>query len=133
MRRYTIRPRKKKFPGLNDYVKSCRGGWKSGNGTIHEAEHEIIKSLHDLKPLKTPVTLYYYFFEPDRRRDKDNISGFFHKVFQDSLVKAKLLQNDGWNEIEGFSDYFKTDKNDPRIEIIILEKGDQKNELEFRH
>lgn len=124
MRHYTIRPKKKKFPGLNDYVKDCRGNWTIGNRTIRTAENEIIQSLHDRKPLRYPITLAYYFFEPDRRRDKDNISGFFHKVFQDSLVKAKLLPNDGWNEIINFSDYFDTDKNDPRIEIFIFE-GDE--------
>lgn len=115
-----------RFPGLNEYVKANRSGPHVGNQIIYKSEKVIIgelqKQCRDI--LIPPVTLCYTFYEPNKRRDKDNIAGFFHKVFQDSLVKAGLLENDGWEFIEGFHDYFEVDKGEPRIEVKIIEGGD---------
>ena len=70
--------------------------------------------------ITSPVELTFHFFEKDRRRDKDNISGYAHKVIQDSLVKAKVLKNDGWNEIESYKDYFSVDSKRPRVEVMLI-------------
>jgi len=32
-----------------------------------------------------------------------------------------VLKNDGWNDIEGFSDEFFVDKQNPRVEVEISE------------
>lgn len=117
---------KGRFPGINQYVQDCRNNKYGGNKAIRDSERVIIKELQEQcnDILTPPVTLCYTFYEPNKRRDKDNISGFFHKVFQDSLVKAELLDNDGWDYIEGFHDYFEVDKKNPRIEIKIIEGSD---------
>ena len=65
--------------------------------------------------------LHYRFFEPTRRRDKDNIAAFAHKTIQDSLVKEDIIANDGWDYVEGFVDVFSVDKKNPRIEVVIIE------------
>lgn len=70
---------------------------------------------------KRRIFIEYNFFEPDTRRDKDNISGYFHKVFQDALVQAGCIPDDGWKVIRGFTDYFEVDRGNPRIEIVIEE------------
>ncbi len=68
------------------------------------------------------MTMRYTWYERSRRRDKDNISAFGRKVIQDSLVRElHVLQNDGWSNIEGFSDRFRVDKARPRVEIEIVE------------
>jgi len=74
----------------------------------------------------SPVFLVYHFYEPNRRRDKDNISAFAHKVIQDALVHLKVIKNDGWNDIAGYIDLFDVDENNPRIEV------DFKDENEWR-
>ena len=115
-----------RFPGINDYVNACRRNQYAGAQAIKSSEKVIRealeKQIRDL--LIPPVTIVYTFYEPNKRRDKDNISGFFHKVFQDSLVKSGLLPDDSWDFISGFHDYFEVDRGEPRIEIKILEKGD---------
>ena len=63
----------------------------------------------------------YHWYEPNRRRDKDNVSSFGRKVIQDALVRAKILRNDGWNDIEGFQDEFEVDKRNPRIVVELTE------------
>ena len=67
------------------------------------------------------VFIEFTFFSSDRKHDPDNISGYFHKVFMDALVQAGILENDGWKQIKGMSDYFEVDKKYPRIEVRIEE------------
>ena len=67
------------------------------------------------------IFIEYNFFEPNTRRDKDNISGYFHKIFQDALVECGCIPDDGWKYIKGMTDYFDVDARNPRIEIVIEE------------
>lgn len=73
--------------------------------------------------IHNPVFIRYCFYEPNRKRDLDNIAGVAHKFVQDSLVKCGVLENDGWDNIIGFSDQFFLDRINPRIEIVIQEEG----------
>ena len=52
-------------------------------------------------------------------------STFGRKDIQDTLVKMGALKNDGWENIEGFSDSFAVDKGKPRIEIEIEQSGEK--------
>ena len=61
----------------------------------------------------------YRWYEPDGRRDLDNISSFGRKAIQDALVETHVLKNDGWKEIICFKDEFYVDRNNPRIEVEI--------------
>lgn len=63
----------------------------------------------------------YTWYEPNKRRDKDNISSFGRKVIQDALVQCGVLEGDGWKHVAGFSDRFEVDKTNPRIEVLIRE------------
>lgn len=49
------------------------------------------------------------------------MSSFGRKVIQDALVRAGVLKNDGWAQIEGFSDEFRVDEKHPRVEVEICE------------
>lgn len=79
---------------------------------------EIYRQLGRLR-IQRPVYMRYRWYEPNRRRDLDNISSFGRKVIQDALVKTHVLQNNGWNEIIGFRDDFYIDKENPRVEVEI--------------
>lgn len=113
-----------KLPGLNELIDAERRHRQAGAKLKRDAERivrmYIRQQFRGYKP-KTPVTLYYYYYEPNRRRDLDNIAGFAHKVIQDSLVKEGILANDGWEHIKGFFDSFSVDKQFPRIEVEIVE------------
>jgi len=56
----------------------------------------------------------------DKRKDPDNISGGI-KFLMDGLVKAKVLDNDGWSEVGNITHRFEVDKAKPRIEVKIYE------------
>ena len=119
------------LPGLNDYLKAerkftRRGGsaHSVGNDMKQESQMLICNAIRlKLKRLKIqrPVHISYRFYEPNRRRDLDNIAGVAHKFIQDSLVRCGVLENDGWDQITGFSDAFFVDRHNPRIEITIRE------------
>ena len=59
----------------------------------------------------------------NRYKSRDNIAAG-RKFVQDALVRCKVLQNDGWKGIAGFSDDLAVDKARPRVEIEIIEMDD---------
>ena len=116
-----------RLPGLNEYIDAERVNKYKAAQLKREAETLVIlsarRSLHGWKA-KGPVMMYYFWVEKDRRRDKDNISGYGRKVIQDALVRAGYLKGDGWAHIAGFADDFSVDKKKPRIEVVLEEVQD---------
>lgn len=116
-----------RLPGLNEYIDAERNNRFRAAKLKSEAERLVMcairKTLRGWRA-KGPVSMRYTWYELNRRRDKDNISGYGRKVIQDALVKGGYLQNDGWAQIEAFSDAFAVDKNHPRIEVEIWEAGE---------
>ena len=100
------------FPGMNEFITENRRNPYSGNRMkrknqdIIKQNLEVWKWKNKVRKLEPPVYISYTFHERNRRRDLDNISGFFHKVFQDALVDSGLLNDDGWKDIAGFRDNF---------------------------
>ena len=113
-----------RLPGLNELIAAERTHRQKGAALKKQSEslirYYIRQQLRGYKP-KTPITLYYYFYEKNRKRDKDNISAYAHKVIQDSLVKEGIIENDGWDYVKEFYDRFYIDKSFPRIEVEIVE------------
>ena len=124
---YAPQPEAGKYPGsllgLNELIEAERANRYKGAQLKKDAERricaEIRRQLHGVH-IRRPVMMRYLWVEPDRRRDRDNITGG-RKFVQDALVRCKVLQNDGWKEIIGFSDDWAVDKARPRVEIEIIE------------
>ena len=112
------------LPGLNDFIEANRRNYHAGAKLKKEAQYVVeVSARKSLKRWKAsgPVFMHYVWFEPNKKRDKDNISGGGRKIIQDALVSAGYLKNDGWSDIIGFSDEFQVDKKAPRIEVTIEE------------
>jgi Holliday junction resolvase RusA-like endonuclease len=114
------------LPGLNEYIAAERGGGGKYRAAAMKRDAEQLVGLCARSQLRgvqfsAPVTMHYTWYEPNRRRDKDNIS-FARKFIQDALVKAGILPGDGWACIEGFSDAFAVDPSNPRICVTITNK-----------
>lgn len=120
---------------LNDYLKAERVMIRGRNGKIttkgnnlkHDTQDKIIipQIRRDLKSLRIrnkAVRLNYTFYEPNKKRDLDNIAAFAMKVIQDSLVLCGVLENDGWKQIAGFTCDFNVDAKNPRIVVEIVEE-----------
>lgn len=113
-----------KLPGLNEYIDAERTSrYKAASLKAQAEQLVMVYARSDLKRwrAKGPVYMRYTWYETNRRRDKDNVSGYGRKVIQDALVKLGYLRGDGWAHIVGFSDAFVVDKSRPRIEVEIEE------------
>lgn len=111
-----------RLDNLNDYIAACRTNQYKGSTVKHRNEEKVLCAIYEQLGrlrIQKPVYMRYTWFEKNRRRDLDNISSFGRKVIQDALVEAKILKNDGWKEITGFSDRFAVDSENPRIEVEI--------------
>lgn len=112
---------------LNDYITADRTN--RYKGAAMKARNEALVKVTIKQQMRSirierPVYMEYTWYERNKRRDLDNISSFGRKVIQDALVQTRVLVNDGWNEIVGFSDQFYVDAANPRIEVLIREVGD---------
>ena len=115
------------FPSLNEFIdgnRRSKGRWNKGNQMKQRDQNIIctyirqqLRKVH----IDKPVYLEYTYYCKNKKRDLDNISGYFHKVFQDALVHCGIIHNDSWRYIVGFSDQFFVDNKNPRIEIVICE------------
>lgn len=115
------------FPSLNEFIDANRrskGRWNKGNQMKQRDQNIIctyirqqLRKVH----IDKPVYLKYTYYCKNKKKDLDNISGYFHKVFQDALVHCGVIHNDSWQYIFGFSDQFFVDNKSPRIEVIIQE------------
>ena len=114
-----------KLNNLNDYIKAMNRNRYEGSDLKSKNEAKVMQEIYSqfgrLRITK-PVRMQYTWYEPNKQRDKDNISSFGRKVIQDALVKTKVLQNDGWKNVIGFSDEFDVDTKNPRIEVLIEEE-----------
>ena len=111
------------FHGLNEFIDAnriSRGRWNKGNSMKQEDQKLIAAQLPRYHTEK-PVWITYRYYCPNRKKDLDNISGYFHKIFQDAMVARRIIPNDNWKYIKGFSDEFFLDRGDPRIEVEVKE------------
>lgn len=112
------------LPGLNEFINENRRNYHAGAKLKKETQYLVVTAARKcLKRWRAerPVWMHYTWIEPNRKRDKDNIAAGGRKIIQDALVEAGYLKNDGWNDIAGFSDEFRIDRKDPRIEVDIEE------------
>lgn len=113
-----------RLDNMNDYTSACRTNQYKGAKLKQKNENVVKQAIYEQLGrlrIKNPVRMLYRWYEPNKRRDMDNISAFGRKVIQDALVETRVLQDDGWRYVKGFQDEFYVDKGNPRIEIEIIE------------
>ena len=113
-----------KLDNLNDYITACRTNQYKGAKVKHKNENRVIQAIYEQLGrlrIKKPVYMTYTWYEPNKRRDLDNVSSFGRKVIQDALVETRVLENDGLKNIVGFQDNFYIDADNPRVEVVIRE------------
>lgn len=111
-------------------------GYNQLNGGRHWAIRRDIKqramgtvSLYarraHLKKITSPVMISMTCYEPNRRRDEDNVIAGAYKVILDALQQEHLLPNDSRWWVKMGTVRVETDKDCPRIEVEIREREDQ--------
>lgn len=116
----------RRLNGLNEYIDAERTNKHAAAKMKREDMDTVLwacKACLRGWKARGPVRMHYRWYEPNQKRDMDNISSYGRKVIQDALVKGGYLENDGWKQIIGFDDEFYVDKKLPRIEVEIEEEG----------
>lgn len=115
----------RRLPGLNEYTDANRASRQKGAKMKRENQELVmwyiaqqLRQIH----IEKPVFLLFTFYEPNRMRDRDNVSSFARKIIQDALVKFGTLQDDGWAHVTGYMDRFHVDKENPRIVVEFIEQ-----------
>lgn len=106
---------------LNTYVRAERGNKYAGASLKEKDTNRVYWECKSqkLKPINVPVRVECMWFCKNKKKDKDNTS-FAKKGILDGLVKAGVLENDGWDQIVGFQDSFAVDKKNPRVEVDLI-------------
>lgn len=107
---------------LNNFINSQRAN-RFGGAALKKKNTQKCASYFapiKAKKLKFPLTIHFYWYAPNKRKDPDNLA-FAKKFILDGMQEAGLIKNDGWNEIKGFIDTFEIDKENPRIEVELEE------------
>ena len=110
---------------LNNFIDKQRanrlGGASAKKQETDKCAIHIRQAMNQgLRVDKLPVHLNISWYMKNKRKDKDNIA-FAKKFILDGMIQARLIRNDGWKEISGFTDEFHVDKNNPRVEVTIYE------------
>lgn len=109
------------MPGLNDYSDAERRHRQIA-AKMKDAETNRVAwvAKTQLPVFTKPIHLTITYREKNRKRDKDNIA-FAKKFILDGLVTAGRIANDGWKQIDGWSEGFVVDAKDPGITVVIKE------------
>lgn len=115
---------KDRLPSANEYIDAQRrnrfAGAKLKKDSQAIVEAAIRVQLAGVR-IKGPVRIDYSFYEPNAKRDIDNVFSFAAKVVQDALVSMGVLENDSQKHVKAFSAKFKVDKEYPHIVVMITE------------
>lgn len=111
-----------RLPGLNEIIDAA----KQGKGKyqpyalMKEEYTNSIAWLAKKLPAYEKVALIITWYEPDRRRDPDNIMAG-QKFILDGMVQAGTIPNDSQKYISGIIHRFRVDKQNPRVEVEIID------------
>lgn len=115
-----------RLPNLNEYTRANRHNRFAGGSMKKNTEQQILECIHKAVEEGTlaridnyPVHINYKWYEPNNRRDADNVS-FAKKFIQDALVTAGILEDDSRKFVKSFSDTVETDKDNPRVEVELI-------------
>lgn len=117
-----------RLPGLNEIIAAA----KEHFGSYANMKDEYTASIAWLAkklPNFEKVALIITWYEPNSRRDPDNIMAG-QKFILDGMVAAGTIPNDSQKHIKGIVHRFRVDRKDPRVEVEIIDTEKASGEFE---
>lgn len=121
-----------RLPGLNDIIdaaKQGRGKYQPYNDMKLEYTSAVAWLARKL-PKYEKIELVITWYEPDKRRDPDNIMAG-QKFICDGLVQAGIIPDDSQRYIHGIVHKFRVDPENPRVKVEVIDVKKQKAAGEF--
>lgn len=111
-----------RLPGYNELHKA---NWQQSRRIKQEGMNRVIAAARwdKLRPVQQyPVAIEIFCYEPNARRDPDNVTSGAQKVILDALQQMGVLQGDGRKYIATLTcPRPVVDREAPRVETIIQE------------
>jgi Holliday junction resolvase RusA-like endonuclease len=111
-----------KLPSYNDLNK---GHWSQCAKVKSEAMRTVgwIINAYHLRPVAGKVTVTIRCYEPNAKRDDDNVTSGAAKVILDALKNKGIIKNDGQRYVRCVKCPTMIDRENPRVEVEIEEAG----------
>lgn len=112
-----------RLPGYNELKARC---WQEAARRKAEAMREVqlAAMIARIRPVRSQVTVTISCYEPNARRDVDNVTSGAGKVILDALQESGILQGDGRKYVAQVAyPPVAVDRKNPRVEISIEEDG----------
>lgn len=106
-------------PRTKRYTNSVK---TSNDRTCLKAIKKCLPSVHIDKPIRCT----YHIYTADKRHDRSNLYSAIEKSFLDALQIAKVIRNDGWDDVLDSVFHTEVDKENPRVVVEIEVLGKEK-------
>ena len=113
-----------RLPGANEFINA---GYKNrfyANNLKSATEKRVVEAAekYGCPRFEKPVKIGFVWFEPNGRKDCDNVA-FAKKFVQDGLVKAGVLKDDSRKYVAGYlGEDFPIDKDNPRVVVLLTDE-----------
>ena len=108
-----------RLPGLNEIIDAAKSHFGE-YASMKETYTNMVGWLAKKLPTYEKVALIITWYEPNRRRDIDNIMAG-QKFILDGLVQAGTIPNDSQRYIAGILHKFSVNAENPRIEVEVVD------------
>jgi hypothetical protein len=112
---------------LGKKLKKQNFAWSKYNDIKKEWTNKVLK-FKDGLVFADSAYFSYVMFEESMRRDPSNIAASAIKFIEDGLMKAKIIPNDGWQNVLGINSYWVLRKTNPGIHVIMSAQRLNENE-----
>jgi Holliday junction resolvase RusA-like endonuclease len=108
-----------RLPGLNEIIAAAKRS-PYEYAKMKDRYTSEIGWLAKKLPRYSRVNIIITWYEPNRRRDPDNVSGG-QKFILDGLVRGGAIKDDSQRYIHSIEHRFEVDGENPRVEIEVQE------------
>lgn len=106
------------FPTLNQVIKVSKSHYMAYAN--QKKDYTSLTMIHAKNTLKIDYLADWEFtwYRKNKKTDPDNVAVGCKYIF-DGLIKADVIPNDSWKEVNSIKHNFAVDKDNPRVEITV--------------
>lgn len=110
--------------GLNDWRAAIQRSPHAGNDMAKAAKRRVAQAAREqLMPrFEGPVVVIFDWYEPNKRRDLDNVAGTGQKWALDGLVAAGVLPDDNADHVVGIEHWLHFDALCPGVIVTVTDE-----------
>lgn len=115
------------FPlkGLNELLAGRTYNYRTKkyqNSVKTSNDNVCLRSIKKYMPgvkIDKAIKCTFFIYAQDKKHDRGNLSSACEKSFLDAMQIAKVIKNDGFDDVMDSVFYTELDRNNPRIEVEI--------------